>query len=161
MSKTREYSREIDERNEIMKRSAAYRCTQLHLYAADLFDVLTLSNLQVARCSIDVASAKYTDSEIASTIVVMSGDAMTAGSNPIFAATSGSVQPTSFAKQTTRTRVMHTMIAILSSRWSRTRSFTKLVSERVSPQRIATRISFQIVLKMSPNSTPRPARDRG
>ena len=37
--------------------------------------MLTLSNLQVARCSIDVASAKYTDSEIASTIVVMSGEA--------------------------------------------------------------------------------------
>ena len=52
------------------------------------------------------------------------------------------------------------MIAILSSRWSRTRSFTKLVSERVSPQRIATRISFQIVLKMSPNSTSPSERPR-
>ena len=42
---------------------------------------------------------------MASTTVVMNGEAMTAGSKPIFLASSGSVQPTTLAANTVTTSV--------------------------------------------------------
>ena len=92
-------------------------------------------------------------------MVVMNGLATTAGSNPIFLMSIGSVQPTTFAKKMVRTRVSETTsdtIIVTSSFWSNIRStmsiFTKLATARMIPHRIETLDSLKITLKMSLNS---------
>ena len=104
------------------------------------------------RCSTLVAIIKYTVSEIASTIVVISGLAMTAGSKPSLWARSGKKQPMAFAKRTTRISVEQTIRAICRPTRSNSMSFRKLHTESVTPQSAATRISFQRALSASSNS---------
>ena len=61
-----------------------------------------------------VAIVKYIINDIASTIVVIKGLAITAGSNPIFFANIGSVLPTILAHNTVIIRVKHTTSAIVT-----------------------------------------------
>ena len=89
---------------------------------------------------------------MASTIVVMKGLAITAGSKPIFFASSGSVQPTNFAQNTVTTRVRHMVSATINSRPSKSMSFAKLHTASVIPHTSATLNSFHMTLKMSLNS---------
>ncbi len=56
-----------------------------------------------------IANLKYTSNDNASTMVVIKGLAMTAGSNPIFFAPKGNKQPTSMATTTDATKVRHTV----------------------------------------------------
>ena len=60
------------------------------------------------------AILKYISKEQASTIVVINGDAITAGSNPILFASIGSKLPISFAITIVTTNVKHTTAAILN-----------------------------------------------
>ena len=97
-------------------------------------------------------------SEIASTTVVMNGEAMTAGSKPIFLASSGSVQPTSLAANTVTISVRQMTAAtvivmglpkiILST----SSSLTKFAALSTAAQSTATRISFQMTRRRSENS---------
>ena len=82
----------------------------------------------------------------------MNGLAITAGSKPIFLANSGRVQPTSFAKNTVHTRVMHTTAAIGSTASFKIIIFAKFALASTTPHKRDTLISFQIVLKMSEKS---------
>ena len=59
-------------------------------------------------CKIEVAKVKYINRDKASTIVVIKGLAITAGSNPIFLAIIGSEQPITFATQTVNIKVEQT-----------------------------------------------------
>ena len=77
------------------------------------------------------------------------GEAMTAGSKPILSARRGRQQPTSLAKTTTSTRVKQTASAIVILMRSKSISLIKLADASVMPQKAATRISFQMVLKIS------------
>jgi hypothetical protein len=54
------------------------------------------------------AILKYISKEQASTIVVIKGEAITAGSNPIFLASIGRVQPTNLATVIVINSVAHT-----------------------------------------------------
>ena len=56
---------------------------------------------------IAVEMPKNISSDTVSTIVVMNGEDITAGSNPHFFASIGSVQPIIFAKMISTTRVRH------------------------------------------------------
>ena len=96
-----------------------------------------------------MAKPKYTSSDTASTIVVMRGLAMTAGSKPIFFATIGRMQPISLAEITVTTSVQQMVAATGIVRRSSRRSLTKLQAANVMLQRAATRSSFQITLKRS------------
>ena len=60
------------------------------------------------KCKIFVATVKYTTSESASTIVVINGFAITAGSKPSLFASIGKLHPTSFAQKTVMAIVMQT-----------------------------------------------------
>ena len=60
------------------------------------------------------AILKYINNEQASTIVVINGDAITAGSKPIFLARIGRVQPTSFATVMVISNVKHTTKEIVT-----------------------------------------------
>ena len=98
-------------------------------------------------------------SEIASTMVVMNGDAITAGSKPSFSAKSGIMQPTTLAQTTVSTNVRHTVSATVgvihvlpSTIPSKSMIFAKLTAARVMPQKSATRSSFHTTLRMSLNS---------
>ncbi len=62
------------------------------------------------------AILKYINNEQASTIVVINGEAITAGSNPSFLANIGSVQPTSFATVIVINKVAHTTKEIVKLR---------------------------------------------
>ena len=103
-------------------------------------------------CRTIVAKLKYTKSATASTIVVIKGDAMTAGSSPILLDTIGSVEPIIFAKSTVTTSVPHTTNATDADTLSTTWSFTKFAAAKVMPVRKATLISFHSTLKKSLNS---------
>ena len=76
---------------------------------------------------------KYTNSDIASTIVVINGLAITAGSNPSFLANIGNVHPINLAIITTIINVAHTINAILTSTLSIVNNLTKLASANVIP----------------------------
>lgn len=89
----------------------------------------------------------------ASTNVVINGLTITAGSKPAFFASRGKEQPISFAIVIVHTKVKLTTRFIASVTLSINISLKKLAMARVIPQRIATRISFQITFKMSLNST--------
>ena len=84
---------------------------------------------------------------------------MTAGSKPSFFASSGSVPPTSLARNTVTaidrltTSATHVVTdSDLRSMWSTSMILPKQAMARQMPQRTATRISFQTTLKMSRNS---------
>ena len=55
-----------------------------------------------------VAILKKTNNDSASTIVVINGLAITAGSKPSFEASTGKVQPTNFATTTVKNKVKQT-----------------------------------------------------
>ena len=88
----------------------------------------------------------------------MKGDAMTAGSKPIFLASSGSVQPTTLAANTVTTSVRQMTSATVMVMGfpkiilSTSMSLTKFAAASVAPQMTATRISFQMTRKRSENS---------
>ena len=86
-----------------------------------------------------------------STMVVMNGLAITAGSTPILFAIIGRVAPTNFATITASSNVRHTTKATVTPTRSKTRSFTKLHIPNVTPHRSAVRISFQITRYQSLN----------
>ena len=82
-------------------------------------------------------------------MVEMNGEAITAGSNPIFSAKMGREQPTSLAHSTVPTRVQHTTSAthgVTAGLFIRMRStsiiLTKLAAARQMPQHRDTRNSF-------------------
>ena len=92
-------------------------------------------------------------------MVVMKGEAMTAGSMPIFSATMGRVQPTTLAHSTVNTRVRQTTRATIGvtsglciSQWSTNIIFAKLATARHRPHSTDTRISFHTTAAMSENS---------
>ena len=89
----------------------------------------------------------------ASTRVVMNGLTITAGSNPAFFASNGKEHPISFAINTVQTNVKFTTKFICQSTWSIIISLKKFAIASVIPHNRATRISFQITLRMSLNST--------
>ena len=88
-------------------------------------------------------------SESASTIVVMNGDAITAGSNPIFCAIIGSEHPTIFAKNTVTISVRHTTSATMTGTLSSSIIFANPATASVAPHAKATLISFQMTLNIS------------
>ena len=97
--------------------------------------------------------------EMASTMVVIKGDAITAGSKPSFFAAMGSVQPMTLAQNTVHTRVIQITRATMgvravlpSSSRSTSIILTKLARARTTPQSTATRISFQTTFSRSENS---------
>ena len=98
------------------------------------------------------AIPKYTTNDSASTIVVINGLAITAGSNPTFFAKSGSIHPTIFARITVNIMVRATTIAIIGVPPSIKITFSYVAIASTTPQIIATRNSFQIILNMSLNS---------
>ena len=93
-------------------------------------------------------------------MVLMKGEAITAGSNPIFSAKMGREAPTSLAQATVPTRVQHTTAAtagvtvgLASSQQSTTIIFTKLAAARHTPQISATQHSFHTTRSRSLNRT--------
>lgn len=88
------------------------------------------------------------------------GLAITAGSNPIFLASIGSDEPITFATRTVIKRVRLIVRDIATSTPSKSMSLKKFATARVSPQRIATLVSFQITLKISLNSISSSERPR-
>ena len=103
-------------------------------------------------CNTVTAILKYINSDTASTIVVINGLAITAGSNPSFLAIIGREQPITLATHTVRTKVEQTTSATLVVTPSISNSFAKLAIARVRPIKNDTLISFQITLKISLNS---------
>ena len=104
------------------------------------------------------AIAKYTSSDIASTIVVMNGLAMTAGSKPSRFASIGSVQPMTFATSTVAAIVRQTVTATITlisllfiSRRSISMILPKQAAASTAPHITAVRISFQSTLNRSAN----------
>ena len=95
------------------------------------------------------AILKYISKEQASTIVVINGDAITAGSKPIFLASIGRVQPTSLATVIVINKVPHTTKEIVNDKWLNNINLAKLAIARVNPHKRATLSSFHITLKVS------------
>ena len=95
---------------------------------------------------------KYARSESASTMVVIMGLAMTAGSKPSFEVIIGRQQPMSLAITTTITSVRQITAATENSTLSSRISLRRLASASVSPHSTATLISFQIILNRFSNS---------
>ena len=92
-------------------------------------------------------------------MVVMNGDAMTAGSRPSFCAAIGRVQPTSFASTMVMISVRQTTSAtsgeietLPKSSLSTSIIFAKAAAAMAQPQSTATRISFQMTSITSRNS---------
>ena len=80
-----------------------------------------------------VAVVKYIISAIASTIVVISGLAIIAGSTLSFLAIIGSIPPIIFAIITVKNTVKHTVMDRSSSVFSRKYSLIKFTEDKVSP----------------------------
>ena len=72
----------------------------------------------------------------------MNGLAITAGSNPIFFASIGRVEPTIFATITVSSKVKFTTKATPKPTLSNTISFAKFTNAKVNPHNIATLDSF-------------------
>lgn len=94
--------------------------------------------------------------EIASTIVVIKGLAITAGSRPIRLAKIGSTHPTSLATIITSKIVKLTVkatigviVSIPSNHLSIKNNFPKVTIAKTPPQKIETLSSLKIILKMS------------
>lgn len=83
--------------------------------------------------NIIVAIVKYTIKLRASTMVVISGPAIIAGSNFIFFAINGSVPPTTFDAITVTIKVNDTAIAILVSTCSMNINLKKLINDKATP----------------------------
>ena len=95
----------------------------------------------------------------ASRMVVINGLATTAGSKPIFLMSIGSIHPMTFAHITVSTSVSDTTrdtiivtSSLCKSIWSTRIIFTKFAAPSTAPQRIETRDSLNITLKISLNS---------
>ena len=91
-------------------------------------------------------------SDSASTIVVIKGLAITAGSSPIFLAISGRVHPTSFAASTVTSSVRHMTAETASPTRSISMNRAKLSTAIVTPHKSATRDSFHMTRNISRNS---------
>ena len=98
------------------------------------------------------ANWKKTNNDMASTIVVINGLAITAGSNPSFFANIGRVHPINLAIIITTINVIHTTSDIVTPTLSINISFKKLASARVMLINKDALNSFQITLKISLNS---------
>ena len=87
-----------------------------------------------------------------STIVVIKGDAITAGSNPAFFAIMGSIEPTILAIITVINNVLLTTNDTSKPTLSKSISFAKLKADKVIPLKTATLDSFHRTLNISLNS---------
>ena len=96
---------------------------------------------------------KYTSKDKASTIVVIMGLAITAGSKCILSANIGRIAPIILASITVRNRAIHTILAKRIDILSNTNSFMKLQIAKVSPQIIPTENSFAKTFILSLNFT--------
>ena len=110
-----------------------------------------------------MANRKYTKRDTASTMEVIKGLAMTAGSRPMALATRGSTAPTSYASSTVTNKARQTTASMTrvirglpkSSR-STSQIYPKHTMARARPQITAVRISFQITRGRSEKcSSPR------
>ena len=106
-----------------------------------------------------VATLKYISIEQVSTIVVISGDAIIAGSKCSFFASSGRMQPISFAKITVITSEIEMTTASEKFLYI-SRILSPFASARITPTIIEIRNSLNITLKisrkvMSPSAIPR------
>ena len=95
------------------------------------------------------AILKYINNETASTIVVINGLAITAGSKPIFFAIIGRVLPTIFAHNMVIISVKHTIKAIVTDTLSINNNLIKFAIAKVIPISIATLISLNITLNIA------------
>ena len=100
-----------------------------------------------------VATAKYTKRDRVSTMVVMKGLAITAGSRPMRLAPKGRRQPASFASKTVMARVTQTTKATATDAPSKRIAFPKPKIPNVTPHRTATRSSFHRTESTSRSST--------
>lgn len=100
-------------------------------------------------CSIAEAIWKYTIKERASTMVVIKGLAITAGSKPIRFARIGRVQPIIFARNTATSQGQAHNKGHRYAYSVKQKQFDEIGKGRVMPQSIATRISFQITANVS------------
>ena len=98
------------------------------------------------------ATLKYTSNAKASTIVVINGLAITAGSNPNFLAPIGKIEPTNLAITTVIAKVIHTARATGTETLSISNSLTKLQTDNTIEQRNATLNSLNTTLNISLNS---------
>ena len=103
-------------------------------------------------CKSSTAILKYIINDTASTIVVINGLAITAGSKPIFLAIIGREHPIILAIHTVNTSVIQTTNATEVPTPSIYNSFKKLAAARVIPISRATLTSFHITFNMSENS---------
>ena len=106
-----------------------------------------------------VAVVKYNVSATASTIVVISGPAIIAGSNLIFFAIMGNTPPTTFANTTIKNKVKQTVIETNKSVLSIKYILKKLTEDKINPTIQLTRSSFHKTLRkslvlISPNAKP-------
>ena len=106
--------------------------------------------------SIATASKQYNIKDKASTIVVINGDATTAGSNLTFFAKRGSEQPTNLAITTVKAKARETIKLLNAvypsypnSKLSININLPKQAMPSVTPINIETLISFHITLKTS------------
>ena len=100
-------------------------------------------------------------------MVLIKGEAITAGSSPTFSASSGRQQPTHLAKMTTNRMVRHTTVQMVKFTVSFPRSirstssiFTKFAAARHTPHKNDTRSSFHSTWKRSEKSTSSRLRAR-
>ena len=95
------------------------------------------------------AILKYVINEIASTIVVIKGLAITAGSSFIFFASKGNIQPIISAKITVQTSVKDTTKETIISILSNNINFIKLTIAKVIPHFFQyIKIYYKIVCKL-------------
>ena len=96
-----------------------------------------------------VAIAKYTNSDIASTSVVINGPAITVGSNPNFFANIGKSEPIDFAAQTVTNNDKLITNAILNPTLSININFPKFTIANAIPARIAVLNSLNTTFNVS------------
>ena len=117
--------------NKVWKRAAVYRLQPGKKERIDgmgdsrVMLMITLIYLTIYTCKISVAIAKYITSDKASTIVVINGLAITAGSNPSLFAKTGRLHPIILAIATAAIKVRQTTAATPIPTLSNNISFTK------------------------------------
>ena len=99
-------------------------------------------------CNNSTAILKYIINDTASTIVVMNGLAITAGSKPIFFASIGREHPIILATHTVNTSVIQTTNATVVVTPSIYNSFKKLATANVIPIKNDTLSSLNITFKI-------------
>ena len=108
-----------------------------------------------------MATLKYINNEHVSTIVVISGLAIRAGSKPNLSAIIGSVPPINLAIITVKNRLMETTMAtLILIAGGRIALLIRNAATRAKPTTIATRNSLNIILtesaaESSPRARPR------